>query len=232
MSDDLSALKLEAHSIFGSSTVHWTPVNWNTVTHAQAEAITRLVLAGLFEGKIFLVFSCPPSPIRIAVHYRVTGNFGADLIRQSDLYALRYQWSGAQIIVDQSAPRRFTHLRLTHMGVTAAVKWASGQTDKIDAICAETRFFVNGEAIIESEEILRDLEIPVPHKTKSLVTTPVDPIAVAVTMKVQNPNLSVRNAALAVGISPSKLQRSPVWQTAVERLKQVGKGSPRLKDEE
>jgi hypothetical protein len=76
---------------------------------------------------------------------------------------------------------------------------------------------------------------PAPNATqtqpKSGTPTPVDPIAVAVAMKAKDPRLSVRNAARAVGITTSKLQRSRFWKVAVERLKQTGRGNPHRRDD-
>jgi hypothetical protein len=62
------------------------------------------------------------------------------------------------------------------------------------------------------------------HETSAATNKP-DPIAIAVAMKVAQPRLSVRAIAGVVGISYSKLQRAPLWQSACQRLKQTGKGN-------
>ena len=51
-----------------------------------------------------------------------------------------------------------------------------------------------------------------------------DPVAVAVSMKVKNPDMPVRRIAAAVGIPASTLFKHSFYRTACDNLKQVGKG--------
>lgn len=54
-----------------------------------------------------------------------------------------------------------------------------------------------------------------------------DPVAVAVTMKVRDPKLTVRKAAEAVGMHYTVLQKDEMWQATVYRLRQQAKGNVR-----
>lgn len=76
-------------------------------------------------------------------------------------------------------------------------------------------------------EELRAVEAVVSTNPTDAVTPAPDPIAVAVTMKVQSPTMSAAAIAKSVGISESKLSRSSLWQDALDRLKQCGTGNMR-----
>ena len=123
--------------------------------------------------------------------------------------------------------------------------WLCGHGAKIDIVFPWflrqgeiTRHLKRLRAAIEGpheEGSLRrvdNLPLPATSASKKGSNPVVDPVAIAVTMKVNDPKLSVRKAAAAVGISSSKLQRNPLWKVVVDRLKQVGTGRIGDKDDD
>ena len=75
-------------------------------------------------------------------------------------------------------------------------------------------------------EAQRAIAAGVEVKPESPKAEPVtNPVAQAVLMKWENPRLSIRKAAAAVGIPYLELYRNPLWQTVCENLKQIDKGN-------